>query len=315
MRRFFAISLLVLTSSLLTPCKAQDPTFSQPYANPLYLNPAFAGTGTSQRIGLNFRDQWPGIPGNFYDYGFSYDRNIIDSSFGIGVLGLQDRAGDNTLITTSASLILAYQFHIKSFTLSVGAQGTFQQKTIDQSNLVFGDMLDPRRGFVYTTSELLTRTTTNVADFSAGLLGYGKYYFAGFAVDHFTQPDISFTSGDSPLPIKLVFNGGGMIPMGSFTLSPTLLYQKQQDFNMEVGECYLSWKYFTLGVGYNWNNAMIFAVGFQNKFLRLGYSYDYVTSQLTNTATAGSHEVSLAILLRYKCPKLKKVIGINCPAF
>ncbi len=44
---------------------AQDPEFTQFYANPLYLNPAFAGTARCPRICLNYRNQWPGITGTF----------------------------------------------------------------------------------------------------------------------------------------------------------------------------------------------------------------------------------------------------------
>lgn len=303
----------IFSISFFTLCKAQDPAYSQPYANPLYLNPAFAGAGNSQRIGLNFRDQWPAIPGNFYDYSFSYDRNIIDSSFGIGILGTQDRSGVSSLITTNASLILAYQFHIKSFTLGVGVQGTYHQKTLDQSNLTFDDMIDPRVGFRWNTNESFTRLSVSMADFSAGILGYAKTFFAGFALNHFTQPDESFVATASPLPIKYTFNGGVIISAGSFTIYPTLLYQKQQDFTLFLGECYASWKFLTLGVGCDFDSRGIFTLGFQNKFLHVGYSYDLVNSNIG--PTGGSHEVSLAVLLKYKSAKLKKVNGINCPAF
>ena len=35
---------------------AQDALFSQYYANPLYLNPAFAGTNVCPRLAFHFRD-------------------------------------------------------------------------------------------------------------------------------------------------------------------------------------------------------------------------------------------------------------------
>ena len=44
---------------------AQDLHFSQFYAAPLYLNPAFAGTAGGPRFILNYRNQWPGINNAF----------------------------------------------------------------------------------------------------------------------------------------------------------------------------------------------------------------------------------------------------------
>jgi type IX secretion system PorP/SprF family membrane protein len=305
------ILLLCVKSSFVL---AQDPSFSQPYANPLYINPAFAGTGTSQRIGINFRDEWPNIPGTFVTYNASYDRNIIDSSTGIGVLINEDRAGQATLITNNASLILSRQFHVKTFTLSVGIQGTYYEKSVDWSKLTFGDQIDATRGFIYNSNELSTNNRVVVADFSAGILGYTKRYFIGFSMDHLTQPDESFVTGSSPLPIKYAFNAGGMIEIGSFVVSPTILYQKQQDFNQFVFECYLIKGHFTMGVGCRLGDALIGVIGYQNKFMRIGYSYDYTISALT-IQTGGSHEASFAFLLPYHSGRLKKVNGINCPAF
>ncbi|HSY76660.1 MAG TPA: PorP/SprF family type IX secretion system membrane protein [Bacteroidia bacterium] len=307
----FCFLVFVLAGNTLF---AQDPVFSQAYANPLYLNPAFAGTGTSQHIGLNFRDQWENIPGTFVTYNVSYDRNIIDSSNAIGILANQDRAGGATLITDNISIIYAHQFHIKSFTLSLGMQGTYHEKIVDWSKLTFGDMIDPTRGFVYSSGETSTRTSIAVPDFSAGALGYWKNVFLGFAVDHLTQPDESFITGASPLPMKFVFNAGGNIQAGSFTVTPTFLYQKQQDFDMEVAECYLSKGHIEGAIGYRFGDAMIFILGYQNSFIRIGYSYDLTTSQL-GIQSGGCHEASLAILMPYKKDRLKKVNGINCPHF
>ena len=61
--------LLVFT----TEVKAQDPAFSQFYANPIYLNPAFAGAspGGCPRTTLNYRDQWPGIGRTYVTYSVS----------------------------------------------------------------------------------------------------------------------------------------------------------------------------------------------------------------------------------------------------
>src|SRR5262245_8045525 len=70
--------------------KAQDPHFTQFYANPLYLNPAFAGSAHCPRINLNYRNQWPALQGQFITASVSYDQQIPSISSGIGLLALSD---------------------------------------------------------------------------------------------------------------------------------------------------------------------------------------------------------------------------------
>ena len=78
---------------------SQDPQFSQFYANPLYLNPAFAGSARCARFNLNYRNQWPAISGNFVTYSASYDQHLYPLQGGIGAIMYLDRAGNGTLQT------------------------------------------------------------------------------------------------------------------------------------------------------------------------------------------------------------------------
>ena len=57
---------------------AQDIGFSQFYANPLYLNPAFAGSAVAPRISLTYRAQWPGLVSAFTTVSASYDQYFPD---------------------------------------------------------------------------------------------------------------------------------------------------------------------------------------------------------------------------------------------
>jgi len=288
--------------------KAQDPQFTQTYANPLYLNPAFAGTDTVQRIGVNFRDQWSG---DYVTYGFSYDRNIIDSNLSIGILAYQDREGGTPppIINTTASLVMGYQFHIKTFTLSAALKATYLQVNLNPSILHLAYQPNNR---------------TSNADFSTGLLGYDKYCFFGFAIEHFTEPVESLMiGGGSQLQMKFTFNVGGMIPIGSMTLSPTLTCIKQGDAYMTVAELYLISKYVTAGLGYHFGdpwttgNSLTFTLGLQYKQFRLGYSYDYTSLENWGPTNGilSTNEVSLALVLPYKSAKYKKTRGISYPHF
>src|SRR2546423_3472250 len=99
-KRILVILLLISGAAL-----AQDPEFTQFYANPLYLNPAFAGSSRCPRLNLNYRNQWPALTGTFVTYSASYDQHFDEISGGLGLLVLNDKAGEGTLTTTNASLI------------------------------------------------------------------------------------------------------------------------------------------------------------------------------------------------------------------
>ena len=97
---------IIAISGLLfvtTTTSAQDPSFSQFYANPLYLNPAFAGTNECPRANLNYRDQWPGIGRTYVTTSASWDQHIQAIGGGLGVIVSQDRSGSGNLNTSHAS--------------------------------------------------------------------------------------------------------------------------------------------------------------------------------------------------------------------
>jgi hypothetical protein len=58
-------------------------------------------------------------------------------------------------------------------------QATFQQKTLDWNKLLFGDMIDPKYGYVYETREDLKYLSKGIADFSAGLVIYSDKIYGG----------------------------------------------------------------------------------------------------------------------------------------
>jgi len=296
---------------------AQDPEFTQFYANPLYLNPAFAGTARCPRVCLNYRNQWPAISGTFETFSASYDQHIDGISGGLGLLVTQDLAGLATLKTLNVSGIYSYQLAInREFSLKFGFQATYAQKTIDWSKLNFGDMIDPRRGFVWSTNETPGLPKKTNLDLSAGLLGFSKRYYFGAAVNHITQPDEAFMSGPSKLPMKITAHAGAMIPLAKGNeafISPNILYQMQQDFQQLNLGLYVVKGPIVGGLWYRNQDAFILLIGIQKDQIKMGYSYDVTISRLGN-ATAGSHEISFQLQFHCK-PKHKKFRTVSCPSF
>ncbi len=321
----FCIITLVFASNLAV---AQDPAFSQFYANPLYLNPAFAGSAVCPRIIMNYRNQWPSISGTFVTYNASYDMHIDKISGGIGLLVNTDRAGEGTIVTSSFSGIYSYRLEVsRTFSIKAALQATYVDRRLAWEKLTFGDQIDPRNGFKPDVPSLETppgKLTKGYLDFSTGIIGYTENFYAGVAISHLTQPEEGFLTIHK-LPMKFTAHAGAVIDLQArksksrsqddLTISPNILYQ--QHFNQLNYGFYVNWSPFVSGIWYRQNfqnsDAVIFLVGIQQNSFKIGYSYDLTVSKLTNI-TGGAHEVSLALQLR--CPtKKKRIRTINCPSF
>lgn len=308
--------VLLVFTVVLGDLRAQDPQFTQFYANPLYLNPAFAGTARCARVCMNYRNQWPNLSGTYVTYSASYDQHFDFLAGGLGVIVMSDDQARGTLRNTNASLIYSYHVPVnREFSLKFGIQATYFQKTLDKGRLNFGDMIDARRGFVWNTNEIVPSAKKSNADFSAGVLGYSKNYFFGFAAHHITQPDEGLL-GQSRLPAKFTGHAGMIIPLekgNESYLSPNVLFQAQQKFQqLNLGLYYVKGA-FVAGLWYRNMDAVIALVGIQNNNFKFGYSYDVTISKLSGN-TAGSHEISLQIQFECK-PKKKKYRTISCPSF
>lgn len=313
--------------------KAQDPQFTQFYANPLYLNPAFAGSSRCPRYVMNYRNQWPGITRTYITYSASYDQHVDALAGGFGVLVTNDQAGDGTINTTNASLIYSYYLPVtNTFSVKAGVQASYSQKTIDWDKLTFGDMIDARYGFTTVTQETQNNDNVQNVDFSAGLLGYTNSFFIGGAVHHLLEPDEAFlNTGSSPLPMKITAHTGAIIAMGNqsakykrrrrrnantlpeSSISPNILYKRQKDFQQLNLGLYVTKGPIVGGLWYRNEDAFIVLVGMMTTNFRFGYSYDVTVSKLSN-ATSGSHELSMTI--QFNCrPKKKKFTPVSCPSF
>ncbi len=321
---FFAIFLLLGEKQVF----AQDPEFSQFYANPLYLNPAFAGASVCPRIILNYRNQWPSISGTFVTYDASFDQHIDKIAGGVGVMFMGDRQGEGVINTYNLSAMYSYRLDLsRKWALKAALQATYAQKSLDWDKLSFGDQIHPRYGFVFNSSETKPGSLTKgYADFSSGVILYSEDLFAGVAVHHMTEPQEGFIS-ISHLPVKLTIHAGGVIGLRKKntrgrtiedpTISPNIIYQQQLNFHQLDYGFYLNKYPFVGGVWYRQNfessDAFIVLFGIMYDFFKFGYSYDLTVSKLTNV-TGGAHEVSVAFQL--KCPdKRRRIKSISCPSF
>jgi type IX secretion system PorP/SprF family membrane protein len=320
------LMLFVLLS--LTDLRAQDVAFSQFYANPLYLNPAFAGSGVGPRFILNYRNQWPSLPGNFTTYAASYDQYFSAINGGIGIQALSDNIGDNNFQHNQVAIMYSNNLSLnQNWVLKTGFQYMFAQRSLNWLGLIFPDEIDARLGVQPgTTAEILpgqNLTNANMHDFSAGAILFSEQFYGGFAFHHLTQPNQSLLpSGLVPWNLRTTIHAGanfevvrGSRNMPGTTLSPNMIVMFQgpaQQINLGT---YITRGPIVGGLWYRLGDAFIFSLGLQQGVFRVGYSYD-VTSSRLQVAAIGSHEISFALQLESKerIPR-RKMVKIKCPTF
>ena len=309
---------------------AQDPELTQFYASPVYTNPAFAGTGNcGGRIVLNYRNQWPSLPGTFRTFVGSYDQHFDAIGGGVGLMAMQDVAGDGLLKTTAFSGIYSYQINVtRKFTMRAAIQATYQQRSVDFSRLRFADQIVARRGFVEPTNEVLPSQSVSYPNFAAGLIGYTKNFYAGIAVHNLNEPNQSFfgnSDAGTTVPRRFTLHSGMVIPLEpskrggepDLAISPNILVMMQEKFLQVNFGFYVNKGPLVAGLWFRQtspnSDAMLVLLGFRHNNFKFGYSYD-VTVSSARAAAPGSHEISAAIEWCSK-KRPKRYRKLTCPDF
>jgi len=298
--------ILLMTSAL--QLKGQDPEFSQFYANPLYLNPAFAGTSALPRIVTNYRNQWPNQGNTYVTYNLTYDKFVNSMRGGIGFKLMYDRELNGVVNSINSSFL--YSYHIKMddrlfFTMALEAGFIYKQFNI--SGLIFPGMIDQGTGAITGTYPLPFEDGTKIfPDFSFGIAGQRDDVYFGLSLHHLTQPDQSIIAGDQVgrLPLKLTVHIGakghefhrGLYSRG-FTLSPNLVFRQQGSFKQINAGIYMKEDWLTFGLWYRNNlsirpDALIAMIGIQKERFQFGYSFDFSLSNVS-AYSYGSHEISM----------------------
>lgn len=314
-----ACCLLLLT--IIKFCQSQDPEFSQFYSNPLYTNPALAGTHDlcGGRIILNARNQWSNLARPYETFSASFDKQLDKISGGFGVLVTNDVQGQGLLTTQSLSAIYSNLIHLnRDWNLRTGIQATFTQKSIDFSKLNFSDQIDPRRGFFYNTQEPLPAQSIVFPNFSSGFLLYSSKSFVGFSIHNLIEPNQSFYRSASPgsnIPRRFTINTGMNFKLDKqITVSPRLLMMVQKQFSQINVGCNISNNFFAGGLYWRQTrmnkDALIVLAGFKIMDFKFNYSYDFTVSNL-KIAAPGSHEISL--LFDLPCRSKKPNTTVVCP--
>lgn len=264
---------------------AQDPSFSQFYANRVYLNPAFTGLEAGITVSGVSRMQWLNVDNGFRTYGFNVELQEPALQSGIGLSLLHDQQGHADLQTTSLGLSYAYTIPFEKHNIHIGLQYRYVQKSVDWSKITFSDQLDPLYGAIYETAAVPITERVGFSDFDAGIiwrfetdmkLGKKKTlrdtrHSLGLSVHHL--PNLvrkgggieSFQNLDTRVAPRITLHAGSMIPIWFFngskktiSISPNIkfdiqgeeLRQLQNNLQVFTYGCYLIYEGVYVGALY-----------------------------------------------------------------
>ena len=306
--------------------KAQDPQFSQFYANPLYQSPAMAGSALTPRVVLNYRYQWPAISAQYQTYAASFDTYFEKINSGVGVQVMNDLQGVGKVNSLNITLQYAYQLRLNDrYTLRLGLEGAFVQRNVNYYGLTFGSQWDPNaQSFNPGKPSGEPGTQARIyPDFGTGFMLYNNRFYIGGSLHHLTMPNQNFVGGGrDPLPFKITVHTGWKIPLNTETrrglagddtgpersITPALLFKNQGTFLQADAGAYLTLEPLVLGVWYrglpipglggvtgiNNHDALVGLAGFKYGGFSFGYSYDLTISKL-GVSTGGAHEISMIL--------------------
>ena len=235
---------------------AQDIHFSQFYQTPLLLNPALTGNfNGDQRVIVNHKDQWKTMSSSSssaYRTSFlSFDMGVMKKKWksayiGTGLTVYSDKAGDTQLGTTQANLSASAIVYVASnHILSLGLQGGFAQRSINNSKMQWGNQFNSNTGGFDPSlpGEANKIEPFTFGDFSTGLSwSYGSEASslfannefkanAGVALFHVNKPAQKFNTYEQvdKMYSKLVAHAGMHIGIGktNFAVQPSMFYMQQ----------------------------------------------------------------------------------------
>jgi len=332
-KEYLRMIILVLSCLSYGQLKAQDISYSQVYASPLYLSPSFTGLTNGSRVSLTYRDQWPGIPNTYRTYSLAADHYFEDYNSGVGLMFLRDDSGDGKLVRQDVSALYAYEFEVyEGIFVRPGIQFKYSERNVNLIDAVMPSDLGSD-GSVIPGSIYGNEYNKKFFDAAASGMIYSDFFWFGVAVDNLIKNDISVTDIETYTPIKTSIYGGYKF---SYTagrsrteqsLTAAFNYRMQQGFNqldfgaywflnpMELGLWYRGIPFASQGGLMN-NDGLIFILGVNVGNIRFAYSYDLTLSELSGYSN-GANELSLIFRFNqnFKRREVRGAIPCSAPTY
>ncbi len=265
----------------------QEPQYTQYMYNMSIVNPGYMinESGIVQ-VGTLYRTQWVGLDGAPNTANVFAHVPLTDQ-IELSVNYLNDKIGDPLSLSQNIfNIDAAYKIKLKNdLNMSFGMKLGIDNLSFDAAN-----------SNVATDPNFQNTSTTNLA-IGAGVFVFKQHYYIGLSSPNLIPSDLSaseqtvFTN-----KIHLFLIGGYVFDIDdTFKLKPSVVVKEVfgAPLSFDVSANVLYDEKFELGLSYRYQDAVSILAGFNvSSALRIGYAYDFSTSQL-NDFNNGSHEFML----------------------
>lgn len=312
---------------MLGKLNAQDIHFSQVDANPLLLNPAYAGFFDGMgRFGLTYRNQWLAAMIPYQTLAVTGEMAVwhdqqTGNGLSVGGSVFADHAGELSYGSTSAHVSPAFYFALNRYRnnyLSLGFDLGWGQSGFDPSR---ADLDDPSEYF----------DTPHVGYVLVGL-GAAWYYQPvsevsvrlGVSARNVNRPRLTYLGDEeSRLPMRFsIFGRGEWRRWQQVSIMPQLMIQKQGEYAEMVYGADVKWYMseggahetsMRLGLAMRQADALITNLVVEYDAFIFTFCYDATVSDLASAAK-GVGAMELGLVYRLARTK-KKTRAIKCPIY
>lgn len=267
----------------------QDPHFTQYMYNMGVINPAYALDEEGLlRTGGIYRNQWVGIEGG-PETTTVFAQTALAKRVEVGVNIMHDQIGD-IVKESHLSANFAYVLPVsETAKLSLGLKGGVNFFDADLARLRTPD------GGADPAMENISETFPN---FGVGAYWFGENYYVGLSAPNLlTSKHIENAEGRAGLAeenVHYFLTGGYVFDLNpDLKLKPAFMVRGVSDapLSVDVTANFLLYERLEAGVAYRIGDAVSGLVNFRvTPDLRIGYAYDYTTSNL-GEYNDGTHEI------------------------
>jgi type IX secretion system PorP/SprF family membrane protein len=291
MKRSFFIGIALFAGILLFPAKTsaqQDAQYTQYMYNMNILNPAYAGSkaGTLS-VSLLGRTQWVGVPGAPQTATLSLHSPITDR-MGLGLSVLADKLGP---------VNEQFVFADYSYTIPVGYYDNLSFGIKAGVSMLNASLIDLQT--VFQDDVNFDQNIGNLQpNFGFGAFYYSDIYYVGLSVPNLLKTTyLEKESGivtDISKKSHIFLTGGYVFDLTyEWQFKPSIMAKATMGtpLSVDLSANFLYDETYEVGASYRWDDSVSLLLNARvTDNLRIGYSYDFTTTEISKF-TSGSHEL------------------------